>query len=150
MGKAEAFKRHPYQIGKDCAEDYSLWTELALAGYRFANLHENLITYRIHAQQTTQIQSTETNTIFNVSRSAYLVGLGMSGKFFPRPMPLVKRLKQAISFMLQLNQKIPGISVLANYEIYARFQFRGNGLLTPLTRIDRLLVSVLASLRGRY
>ena len=149
MGKAEAFKSHPYPMGKDYAEDYSLWAELALAGYRFANLHENLITYRIHSQQTSQVENSQTNKIFNVSRSAYLVGLGMGGELFPKPMPLVKRLKQAISFMLQLNEKIPGISVLANYEIYARFQFRGNGLLTPLTRIERLLVSVLASLRGR-
>lgn len=148
MGKAEAFKSHPYQIGKDYAEDYSLWAELALVGYRFANLHENLITYRIHSQQTSQVQNSETNRIFNISRSAYLVGLGMGGELFPKPMPLAKRLNQAIPFMLQLNQKIRGISVLANYEIYARFQFRGNGLLTPLTRLERLLVSVLASLRG--
>lgn len=150
MGKAEAFKRHPYRIGKDYAEDYSLWAELALAGYRFANLHHNLITYRIHSKQTSQVQNSETNRIFNASRSAYLVGLGMDGELFPKPMSLSKRLKQGISFMLQLNQKIPGISVLANYEIYARFQFRGNGLLTPLTRLERLLVSVLASLGGRF
>lgn len=149
MGKAEAFKRHPYQIGKDYAEDYSLWAELALAGYRFANLHDNLITYRIHSKQTSQVQNFETNRIFNASRSAYLVGLGMDDELFPKPMLLSKRLKQGISFMLQLNKKIPGISVLANYEIYARFQFRGNGLLTPLTRLERFLVSVLASLGGR-
>jgi glycosyltransferase involved in cell wall biosynthesis len=150
MGKAEAFKRHPYQIGKDYAEDYSLWAKLALAGYRFANLHDNLITYRIHSKQTSQVQNSETNRIFNASRSAYLVGLGMDGELFPKPMTLSKRLKQAIPFMLHLNQKISGISVLANYEIYARFQLRGNGLLTPLTRLERLLVSVLASLRGRF
>jgi glycosyltransferase involved in cell wall biosynthesis len=149
MGRAEAFKKHPYRIGKDYAEDYSLWSELALAGYRFANLHDNLITYRIHSQQTSQTQNSETNRIFYVSRSAYLVGLGMGSELFPKPMALSKRLRRAIPFMLQLNQKIPGISVLANYEIYARFQFRGNGLLTPLTRLERILVSVLASLRGR-
>jgi glycosyltransferase involved in cell wall biosynthesis len=150
MGKAEAFKSHPYQIGKDYAEDYSLWADLALAGYRFANLHESLITYRIHSHQTSQVHNSETNRIFNVSRSTYLVGLGMSGELSPKSISFAKRLKQAIPFMLQLNQKIPGISVLANYEIYARFQFRGNGLLTPLTRLERLLVSVLASLRGRF
>ena len=150
MGRAEVLKRHPYQTGKDYAEDYSLWTELALAGYRFANLREILITYRIHSEQTSQVQNPETNRIFNISRSAYLVGLGMGGEFLPKSISLAERLKQAIPFMLQLNQIIPGISVLANYEIYARFQFRGNGLLTPLTRLERLLVSVLASLRGRF
>lgn len=150
MGRAEAFKKHPYRIGKDYAEDYSLWSELALAGYRFANLHDNLIAYRIHPKQTSQTQNSETNRIFNVSRSAYLVGLGMGSELSPKPMAWSKRFKQAVPFMLQLNQKIPGVSVLANYEIYARFQFRGNGLLTPLTRLERLLISALASLRGHF
>jgi glycosyltransferase involved in cell wall biosynthesis len=148
MGKSRAFKHHPYQSGKDYAEDYSLWAELALAGYRFANLRDKLITYRIHPGQTSQIKNTATNEIFNRSRSAYLVGLGMTKDFFPHSIPFAKRLKLAIPFMLQLNQRIPGISVMANYEIYARFQFRGNGLLTPFTRMERLLVSMFASLKG--
>ena len=148
MSRAEIFKKHPYQAGKDFAEDYSLWAELALAGYRFANLREKLITYRIHAKQTSQVQNSETNRIFNHSRSAYLTGLGMDGGFSPKSIPLAQRLKRAIPFMLQLNQRIPGISVMANYEIYARFQFRGNGVLTPFTRLERLLVAILATLRG--
>lgn len=148
MGRADAFKKHPYRPGKDYAEDYSLWAELALAGYRFANLHEKLITYRIHAKQTSQVQNSETNRIFNDSRGAYLAGLGMASEFFPNSISLVKRLQMAIPFMLQLNQRIRGISVAANYEIYARFQFRGNGIFTPFTRLERLLVSMLASIRG--
>lgn len=148
MGRADIFKKHPYQTGKDYAEDYSLWAELALAGCRFANLHEKLITYRIHSSQTSQVKNLKTNQIFNRSRCAYLAGLGMSAEFLPQSIPLNQRVKLAIPFMLQLNQRILGISVMANYEIYARFQFRGNGILTPLTRLERLLVSLLASLRG--
>lgn len=148
MGKAAIFKKFPYRSGKNYAEDYSLWVEMALAGYRFANLKENLITYRIHAKQTSQTQNAETNIIFSQSREGYLLGLGISSQLTPIAMPVAGRLKMAIPFMLQLNQKIPGISVMANYEIYARFQYRGNGLLTPFTRLERLLVSIYASLRG--
>lgn len=148
MARAEVFKSHPYRPGKDYAEDYSLWTELALAGYRFANLHERLITYRIHSKQTSQIQNSEINRIFDASRNAYLAGLGMAKNFPPKSISFLKRLQLAIPFMWNLNQKIPYISVAANYEIYARFQFRRNGLFTPFTRIERLLVSMLASFRG--
>lgn len=148
MGRADIFKKHPYMPGKDYAEDYSLWAELALAGYHFANLREKLITYRIHNRQTSQVQNLETSQIFNDSRSAYLLGLGMTGDLIPKAIPFLKRLKLAVPFMLKLNQRIPGVSVIANYEIYARFQFRGNGIFTPFTRLERILVSMLSSLRG--
>ncbi|MBU3616666.1 glycosyltransferase family 2 protein [Polynucleobacter sp. JS-Polo-80-F4] len=148
MGKAEIFKKFPYRVGKDYAEDYSLWVELALAGYRFANLKAKLITYRIHVKQTSQVQNAETNAIFSKSREEYLLGLGILSKLSPRPMGFSDRLKIALPFLMQLNQKIKGISVAANYEIYARFQYRGNGLLTPFTRLERLLVSALASFRA--
>ena len=149
MGRAVVFKKFPYPLGRDYAEDYSLWAELALAGYRFANLREKLITYRIHEKQISQVQNTETNLIFSKSREHYLLGLGISEKWIPRPMGFVDRVNIAVPFLMQLNQKILGISVLANYEIYARFQYRGNGILTPFTRLERLIFSVLASLKGR-
>ena len=148
MGRAEVFKRFPYQAGKDYAEDYSLWVAIALAGYRFVNLKEKLITYRIHSTQTSQTQNTKTNAIFLQSREEYLIGLGIPPKWTPVPMGILKRLTFALPFMFLLNQKIRGISVSANYEIYARFQYRGNGLLTPLTRLERLLAAILGSLKG--
>lgn len=148
MGRAEIFKKHPYKPGKDYAEDYSLWAEMALAGYHFANLHEKLITYRIHDKQTSQVQNSETARIFNESRSVYLLGLGMPDDFAPKAIPFFKRLKLAVPFILKLNRCIPGVSVVANYEIYARFQFRDNGIVTPFTRLERILVSIFASLRG--
>lgn len=149
MAKAEVFKGHPYQPGKDYAEDYSLWAELALAGYSFANLREKLITYRIHSSQTSRVKNSETNHIFNQSRSAYLLGLGMDGNVFPKSLLFPQRIRVGIPFMLQLNQKILGVSLMANYEIYARFQFRGNGVLTPIIRLERLLVALLATIKGR-
>ena len=148
MGKAEIFKRFPYSAGKDYAEDYSLWAQLALAGYRFANLKEKLITYRIHDKQTSQVRNSETNMVFEKSRRDYLSGLGISLQLTPRPIRFSERMYIALPFLMQLNQKIRGISIAANYEIYARFQYRGNGLLTPFTRLERFLVSMLASIRG--
>lgn len=148
MGKSEVFRRFPYQLGIDYAEDYSLWVKMALAGYRFANLKEALITYRVHPKQTSQKQNKELSAIFSRSRQEYLGGLGIPPKLTPVAMGFNDRLNLALPFMLELNQKISGISVMANYEIYARFQFRGNGLMTPLTRLERLLVAICASIKG--
>lgn len=150
MGKADIFKYSPYRFGIDYAEDYSLWVKLALAGCRFANLKEILITYRVHSKQVSQSQNKNINTIFSRSRQEYLRGLGISSALTPVAMSFGNRLKIALPFLFELNQKISGISVMANYEIYARFQFRGNGLMTPFTRLERLLVSICVSFRGNF
>jgi len=44
-----------YQSGYPCAEDYKLWTDLAVKGFQFANIPEPLIRYRISPQQVTQV-----------------------------------------------------------------------------------------------
>ena len=149
MGRAELFKRHPYEAGQASAEDYSLWQTLALEGYRFANLRDTLITYRIHPNQTTQVKNAETHSVFNQSRLRYLSGLGIAPELCPRSMRFFDRLKFALPFMWQLNQKIPGVSVNANYQIYSRFQVRGSRVWVPLTRLERLVVACIANLRGR-
>jgi predicted nuclease of predicted toxin-antitoxin system len=46
MGKTEIFKSHPYKLTSLHAEDYFFWAELALAGYRFANIPKKLIIVR--------------------------------------------------------------------------------------------------------
>jgi hypothetical protein len=61
-----------------------------------------------------------------------------------------KRLNLATRFLFDLNKKIPGISVGANYQIYSRYQFRGNGVWTPLTRLERFLIALLATIRGQF
>jgi len=149
MGRAELFKKHPYQAGQASAEDYSLWQTLALEGYRFANLRDTLITYRVHGNQTTQVKNAETHSVFNQSRLRYLSGLGIAPELCPRPMGFFDRLKFALPFMWYLNQKIPGVSVNANYQIYSRFQVRGSRVWVPLTRLERLVVACIASLKGR-
>jgi hypothetical protein len=148
MGRADIFKMYPYKAGHDSVEDYWLWQTLALAGYRFANLRNKLITYRIHGNQATQINN-DIHNKFNQSRSYYLAGLGIEQELHPRHMRFFDRLKFALPFMWQLNQKIPSVSVNANYQIYSRFQLRGSRVWVPLTRLERLVVACIASLKGR-
>jgi len=48
-----------YKYGYPCAEDYKLWTDLALRGFKFANIPELLIRYRISPQQVTRTSRKE-------------------------------------------------------------------------------------------
>lgn len=150
MGKTEIFKRFPYQGSYLHAEDYCLWTEIALAGYTFANIKRKLIIYRLHSTQTSVNYLEAARNAFNLSQARYIKQLGISFTNHPSSIPFVRRMKVAIGFMRQINKIIPDISIGANCEIYARFQFRGNGILTPFTRLERLLVATYASLFGGF
>ena len=48
-----------YRHGYDCAEDYKLWTELAIKGLRFANIPEVLLKYRVSESQVTSVRRKE-------------------------------------------------------------------------------------------
>lgn len=150
MGRTEVFKTMKYLSGNDGAEDYVMWVNLALAGCKFGNVPKNLITYRVHDNQISQVQNAKVNAIFDDRRKQYLSSLGISDRFIPRRLPWKKRLNIATRFLFDLNKKIPGISVGANYQIYSRFQFRGNGVWTPLTRLERFLIALLATIRGQF
>lgn len=47
LGKAELFKRYPYQQEQRLAEDYDLWLRLIAAGYRIEKMKEPLLLHRI-------------------------------------------------------------------------------------------------------
>jgi glycosyltransferase involved in cell wall biosynthesis len=147
MGKVEIFKKFPYLKSYLHAEDYCLWTEISLAGYRFGNIKRKLIVYRLHSTQTSVNYLEVAKNAFYQSQSRYIKQLGI--QFHPRAMPFTERLKMAIGFMREINQIIPNISIGANCELYARFQFRGNGVLTPFTRLERILVATAYSLFGK-
>ncbi len=66
----------------------------------------------------------------------------------PYARPWHHRVRIAPRFMASLNRTIPGISLVANYQIYARFQYRGNGIWTPLTRLERLIIAMLVTFIG--
>lgn len=148
MARAEIFKDLPYLQQNKHAEDYGFFVEVALKGWRFANLKNRLLTYRLHASQISVVQGGPAREVFKKMQLHYLEGLKIGSAYCPRPMSFVDRCRYAIPMIKMLNQQIPGVSIMANYEIYARFQFRGNGILTPLTRLERLIVSTLASLKG--
>ena len=149
MGRTEVFKKTPYLPGNDGAEDYVMWVNLALEGSRFGNVPKNLITYRIHENQISQTQNSKVNTIFDERRAKYLNALGIDIDLIPRRLHFLDRVKTGGQFLFTLNQKIPGISVAANYQIYSRYQFRSNGIFTPLTRLERLIMAALASFQWR-
>ena len=149
MGRLEVFRKFPYKASYLHAEDYCLWTEIALAGYRFVNLKKKLITYRLHSTQTSVNHLQAARNVFSAAQANYLKGLGIPLKCLPRALPFYKRLNYGVKFLLLMNQRIPHISIYANQELYARFQFRGNGIWTPFTRLERLLVATISSLVGR-
>lgn len=149
MGRLDIFRQFPYKASYLHAEDYCLWTEIALAGYRFSNIKKKLITYRLHSTQTSVNHFQAARNVFSEAQASYLRGLQIPRECLPRSLPFLKRWKYGLKFMALINRKIANVSVGANQELYARFQFRGNGILTPFTRLERLLVAATASLVGR-
>ena len=150
MGKTHIFKNLPYLHQNKHAEDYGFYVDAALQGWRLANLKNRLLTYRLHQSQISVVEGGSAGQVFKKMQLHYLAGLHIDSKFCPRPMKLMERFRYALPMIKKLNQQIHGISVMANYEVYARFQFRGNGILTPFTRLERLMVAGIASLYGRF
>ncbi|WP_068320446.1 glycosyltransferase family 2 protein [Polynucleobacter yangtzensis] len=149
MGKAEIFKRFKYDTTILTSEDYYLWVVMAAAGYRFLNLKERLITYRRYPAQTSSVHLDKFRITTIEVQKKYLELLGISLDFYPRQLPWTKRVSVGAGLLRALNQRFKGISLQANCEIYARFQFRRNGFWTPLTRLERLLVGLWATLLVR-
>ena len=144
-GKAEIFKRFKYDTSILTSEDYYLWVQMAAAGFRFLNLPERLITYRRYPAQTSSIHLEKFKLTTIEVQKKYLALLQINPDFYPRHLPWRQRWIDGIGLLRELNQRFPGISLKANTEIYARFQYRRNGILTPLTRLERLLVALWAS-----
>ena len=145
MGKAAIFKHFQYDPSRSTSEDYYLWTQMAAAGYRFMNLKERLITYRQYPSQTSSVhyEQLKENTV-GVQKK-YLEQLGISADLYPRPLPWRQRIKIGSNLLRELNHRFPGVSIKANSEIYARFQYRKNGVWTPLNRLERLVMALWAS-----
>jgi glycosyltransferase involved in cell wall biosynthesis len=145
-GKAEIFKRFKYDTSILTSEDYYLWVQMAAAGSRFLNLSERLITYRRYPAQTSSVHLEKFKLTTIEVQKKYLELLGINPDFYPRHLPFKQRLINGIGLMRELNRRFPGVSLKANAEIYARFQYRRNGIYRPFTRLERLLVALWASL----
>lgn len=146
MGRAEIFKRFKYDTSILTSEDYYLWVQMAAAGYRFLNLKERLITYRRYPAQTSSIHLDKFKLTTIEVQKKYLELLGISSELYPHQLPWPKRVAAGAGLLRALNKQFPGISLQANSEIYARFQYRKNGLWTPFTRLERLLLALWATL----
>jgi len=144
-GKAEIFKRFKYDTSILTSEDYYLWVQMAAAGFRFLNLPERLITYRRYPAQTSSVHLEKFKLTTIEVQKKYLALLEINPDFYPRHLPWRQRWIDGIGLLSKLNQRFPGISLKANAEIYARFQYRRNGIFTPLTRLERFLVALWAS-----
>lgn len=145
MATADVLKTHRYDDKFRYAEDYELWTRLAAAGYRFMACSEPLVTYRVHAAQISQQHGEALRSGFNTARENYVAAMGFSRDALPRALRWRERLRTGPKFLMNLRRRFGRLSLRANYEIYARYQFRGNGWLTPLTRLERLVVASCAS-----
>lgn len=130
------------------AEDYAFWTALAAAGSVFYIVPMGLLTYRIHPQQISRIKSEAARASFLKAQQGYLRAL-LGSDHAPEATPFGQRMRSGLRFMLDLNRKLPGVSLAANYEIYAEFQFRRNGWRTPFLRLERLAMALLATLAGK-
>lgn len=145
MARAEIFKQFKYDASILTSEDYYLWVQMAAAGYRFLNLKERLITYRRYPSQTSSVHLEKFKITTIEVQKKYLELLNVSLDFYPRHLPFLQRMKKGLGLLRELNHRFSGISFKANAEIYARFQFRKNGLLTPFTRLERFFVGIWAT-----
>jgi glycosyltransferase involved in cell wall biosynthesis len=144
------FNYHSYSKESEMAEDYALWCELAKKEKKFTCCPEFLITYRVHPTQMSIAGIKNNKTVSELIKASYIHDLLGVGYQTPAKEFFFNRLKIAIPFLKRINQIIPRISIFANYEIYARYQFRGNGVLTPLIRFERLIMAVIMSFYGWY
>ncbi len=142
MMTRELMLKFPYRDNlKGGPEDYDLWVNFAIAGYRFKTIKKALVTYRLHAGQISKQKEDLMIRLFDESRLRYIQYLGLSD--LPKRIPFRERLAEATGFLKHLNVKIKGISGGVNREIYSRFQYRGNGVLTPLIRAEKIIIATL-------
>jgi glycosyltransferase involved in cell wall biosynthesis len=75
MGRAELFRRHPFDQSVAPTEDYDMWTRLASSGVQLANLPQALLRYRIHALQASQQKANRLDQLARKIRSLYCARL---------------------------------------------------------------------------
>jgi glycosyltransferase involved in cell wall biosynthesis len=142
-------QKHHYNTGYPHAEDYGLWCEIAAQGGRFKNINMPLLTYRLHPGQISVVKKDTANNSFRTIQAKYVQAL-TGNDLVPQSMPFKQRCNDAVGFMKTINQKIPGVSFGANYQLYAEFQYRRNGWLTLLLRLERVAIALWATHMGHH
>jgi glycosyltransferase involved in cell wall biosynthesis len=73
MGRSSLFKKYNFNQNLRVAEDYELWTRIASDDHKLANLPDNLVSYRIHSQQVSDIHSYELDQVTQKIRAVYCI-----------------------------------------------------------------------------
>ena len=68
MARARVFRTHRYNHKASSAEDYELWTKLALVGYKFGNCQEFLLRYRTHNFQSSKQNSDQLSRTIEIAK----------------------------------------------------------------------------------
>ena len=105
---------------------------------------------KLNEETKKKVDSIKNKSVSDLIKESYIHDLLGGDYQVPSREFFLSRLRIGVPFLKKINQIIPRISIFANYEIYARYQFRGNGLLTPLIRLERLSIAVLMSFYGWY
>lgn len=145
-GRAEIFKRFKYDTTVLTSEDYYLWTRIAASGFRFLNMRERLIIYRQYPAQTSSIHLDKFKKTTMEVQERYLEQLSIPLSLKPIAISWRKRFMVGLGLLRALELRFPGISFGAKLQIYARFQFRKNGIWTPFTRLERYVAASLVGL----
>ncbi len=148
MIKREILNQNPYSNEDQYAQDYGLWCRLAASSKKFGCCPKNLLIYRIHSNQISITQRETAINSFKKIQSRYIKNI-LNVDFVPHAMKFTSRIMMAFYYLIKLNKTIKRVSFGVNYQIYARFQYRGNGLLTPFTRLERVIFSLMATIVGR-
>jgi|GEM_PF-2196749 len=72
MIKTSILSNRKYTEGLSYAEDYDLWTGLLMDGYKFYNIQDPLVMYRVHSSQVSHKISQEQNKLFSNVQDAYI------------------------------------------------------------------------------
>jgi glycosyltransferase involved in cell wall biosynthesis len=148
MVKTTIAKQYPFAVSQIFAEDYDVWCRMASNDVCFYTIPEPLLTYRIHDHQISRAKQFEMDQAFLTSQLYYLKHWNIEQ--VPHKMPYTQRFREAFSMLNQLNREFKSktgrrASFSANAEVYARFQYRGNGIFTILTRSERWLAAFYAA-----
>ncbi len=147
--RRSALGSDPYSKDDQYAQDYGLWCKLSGQGKKFGCCPENLLLYRVHATQVSLMNKNLAHITFKKIQHHYSKSmLGIS--WVPHSMKFFERLNRAFFYLIKLNKTIKNISYGVNYQIYARFQYRSNGWLTPFVRLERVVASLLGTIVGRF
>ena len=109
-----------YHSGYPCAEDYKLWTDLSLKGFKFANIPEPLIRYRISPQQVTRTSADE------MRNSSVRIGLEYAQGVMEQMIEKEERYSEFLDALIELyNNGLTGHDSLRQilYSVYRDFLY---------------------------